>query len=207
MTDRSDRPHVPGYSIVGPAVSGSQGSVYQARQIDSGQDVAIKLMPGYGPQATVIERESTSLGALQNHPNVVTMLQTLTIPGYMCLVMTWCARGSVQPDRSAETVTRYGIALCGALSTANDAGIFHGDIKPANVLVDSLGQARLTDFGVAAVPGRRSSGYTPEFAPPERPASDADSCSDQYSLAKTLQAIASSLDRVSLGQEASMNTR
>jgi serine/threonine protein kinase len=85
--------------------------------------------------------------------------------------------------------------LCGALEMAHQSGIVHRDIKPANVLLTSLGEPKLTDFGLAkdesADAGLSVAGAvlgTLDFMPPEQRRDSAltDHRSDLWSLAATL---------------------
>ncbi|MCZ0980632.1 protein kinase [Streptomyces diastatochromogenes] len=94
------------------------------------------------------------------------------------------------PEATARTVAT---ALLRALGSAQEAGIFHRDVKPANVMLTPRGDVLLTDFGIAVdhadtrlTPTNLVIG-TPGYTAPERwqgvPPSGA---SDLYSLGVTL---------------------
>ncbi len=92
---------------------------------------------------------------------------------------------------------RLGIGIAAALSQMHECGLIHKDVKPANVLVDSNGQVRLTGFGIASrLPRERQEPAAPEeiagtlaYMAPEqtgRMNRSIDTRSDLYSLGVTL---------------------
>jgi serine/threonine-protein kinase PknK len=82
------------------------------------------------------------------------------------------------------------ITLLRALLHLHERGRVHGDLKPANLLVDHEGAPKVIDLGLAVPIGTPVAGGTPGFVPPEylrgAPASVA---GDLYSLGRTLEAI------------------
>ena len=105
---------------------------------------------------------------------------------------SWCAggrcatiiadRGPLRPHEAARLVTQ----IAAALDAAHEAGVIHCDVKPANVIVDQQGTAKLTDFGIArAARGPREHELigTARYIAPERIEGKAPTeRSDVYSL-------------------------
>jgi len=181
--------------------AGGFGIVYRAVESDLGRTVAVKVLSGNLDESAQyrFERERRAMGRLSGHPNIVTIYRGgYTEAGHAYLVMEFLERGSLADWLSTagplgwEEVLRFGVQLSGALETSHRAGVLHRDIKPGNILLSSLGNAKLCDFGIARLQGApetKSSVVTASLshAPPDivsgaRP----DARSDVYSLASTL---------------------
>jgi len=66
-------------------------------------------------------------------------------------------------------VAWYALQLCDALAFAHEQGVFHNDVKAANILIDASagGKLLLADFGTALKPGEETVGFTKSYASPE----------------------------------------
>jgi tRNA A-37 threonylcarbamoyl transferase component Bud32 len=135
---------------------GGAGEVWQARDERLGRDVAIKLLGAHADDA-FRERfadEARRAAAVQ-HPNVVTVFDDGRDGDDAFMVMELVRgrtlrdvvadRGPLRPHETARIVTQ----IAAALDAAHEAGVIHCDVKPANVIVDQQGSAKLTDFGIA----------------------------------------------------------
>jgi serine/threonine-protein kinase len=151
------------YKILGELGRGAMGAVYRALDPVIDREVAIKtLLPNLPPEVMLevrsrFLREARSAGRL-SHPNIVTIYDVGEQDGMAYIAMELLKGYSLlqilqHPQRLAFNTIANLIAQVGdALDVAQQQGIVHRDVKPANVMVDNSGRAKLTDFGVAYVP-------------------------------------------------------
>ena len=146
--------------------AGGMGAVYKARQKRLDRLVALKVLscpPELHESFSLrFEREAQLLAKL-HHSNIVTIFDFGEIkeggPNGLPLfyfLMEYVdgsdlskriRSGSLSVDETLAIIPQ----ICEALQMAHDAGITHRDVKPANILLDSEGQARVADFGVAKI--------------------------------------------------------
>ncbi|MAT82273.1 MAG: hypothetical protein CMJ29_11610 [Phycisphaerae bacterium] len=184
-------------SILG---SGMQGVVFKASDELLERDVAIKLLGLYSGRIEHLRSqfmsEARSMARL-NHANTVAIHDVGEYEGSMYLVMELCKKtvGSCLEDNSkipyqqALEITRD---ACLGLSAAHKRGMIHRDIKPDNILLDSDGTGKLSDFGLAMaanttdVSGDNRIVGTPHYMSPEQcRAKPVDHRSDLYALGGT----------------------
>ena len=132
--------------------SGRFGVVYLAHDRLTLQDVAVKIL--FGPEehtSVVAPRERIALLAL-DVPGVVRLFDSGTFEGRPYLVTEYFAGlrfpGAAPPLPWADVV-EPATALLEALARVHASRVVHGDLKPGNVLVNSHGQLRIVDLGVA----------------------------------------------------------
>lgn len=192
------------YQIDGELGRGGMGVVYSAQRADGAyqQRVAIKLLHSASigaAEARRFARERQLLAQL-DHPNIARLLDGgTTEAGVPYLVME--VIDGVQIDTFANTKKLAAPArvtlvrgVCAAVQSAHQKLLIHRDIKPANILVTSLGQPKLLDFGIARLleeAGNTAVGsatldsnmLTPRYASPEQVRGEAVSvATDVYAL-------------------------
>ena len=150
------------FEIVAPIGAGSMGEVYQAHDLTLHRDVALKLLsPALATSEEHLarfQREARAASGL-NHPNICTIYdigQAAEADGRPYLVMELLRgftlyEGLASGPLAVGTVVNIGVQVANALDAAHSAGIVHRDIKPANIFITTRGDAKLLDFGLAAV--------------------------------------------------------
>ena len=179
--------------------TGGMGTVYRARDTQLDRDVALKLLrkdlgPEYGNQL----QQEARITASVNHPHVVQVFSFGHDHDQYYLVMELVDRGTLD-DLMAEQkkipeadVLRTGIEVARGLRAAYQKGLIHRDVKPANILFNEEGMAKISDFDLAGIvePQTQTSGAiwgTPYYIAPERLNNQPeDFRSDIYSLGATL---------------------
>jgi serine/threonine protein kinase len=145
---------------------GSQAQVWVASG-PSG-DVALKVART-DAHRQALRREAT-LHQAASHPGLVRMIDVAADHAWMALELVdgptldvWAQRAPI------EALIDLALELLDALEHLHGRGVVHGDIKPANVVVDSDDHPRLLDLGVAVAEGTRLDGFrgTLGFAAPE----------------------------------------
>jgi len=180
------------------------GLVFKARHQQTGQVVAIKVVPPNMTKNDVVkkrfENEFKAASKL-DHPNIIHGIETGMTNGRAYLVMEFVDGESLGqkierdgPLPEAEAV-RLIIQAGQALHYAHQQGLIHRDVKPDNLLITQEGQVKLADLGLVKELEndlnltRTGRGLgTPHFMAPEqfRNAKNADVRCDVYSLGATL---------------------
>ena len=141
--------------------SGGMGTVYEAQQEQPRRRVAIKMMKQGITSSSALRRfefESQTLARL-HHPGIAQVYEAGThddgaggVPYFVMEYIPNALRITEYADKK-KLGTRERLALfgkvCDAIQHGHLKGIVHRDIKPGNVLVDSNGQPKIIDFGVA----------------------------------------------------------
>lgn len=169
---------------------------------DSGIEVAIKI---YRPKNALDIgdqrfREEFKIVFKCHHTNLVQPINFSIWNGIPYLVLPYCKEGSSESlmgkINDAESLWKYISDVSAGLAYlhAFDPTIVHHDIKPANVLIDDVGNYAITDFGISSHRGLNREGYddsqsgTMAYMAPERFREDYESMpeSDIWSFGATL---------------------
>jgi serine/threonine protein kinase len=144
------------YRLIERIDEGGAGEVWRGRDEKLDRDVAIKLL---GPDADDAFRarfaDEARRAAAVVHPNVVTVFDEGREGADAFMVMELVPGKTLREivaERGplpAHEVARLIGQIAAALDAAHAAGVVHCDVKPANVIVDRAGVAKLTDFGIA----------------------------------------------------------
>ena len=182
---------VRGYELREKIGEGSFAYVYRAYQPAVGREVAIKVIrPELANDADFIRRfeaEAKVVASLE-HAQIVPLYDYWREPDAAYLVMRLfpagsledvLARGPVPSGTASRLIEQIGAALV----AAHSKGVTHGDLKPANVLLDEEGSAHLIDFGLPPSGSPQSTLDMPFAAPEQLEGGDATIQSDVYSLA------------------------
>ncbi len=177
---------------------GGMGGVYLARDKMLDRKVGIKVMlKSLGDDPAFVERfqREAQAAARLNHPNIAQIYSFGTEQGMPYIAMEFVGGGSLDKEMEANPgtmdplhVMKIGQQMADALAAAAENGLVHGDVKPENVLFDNDGNAKLVDFGLAAMQGDSSEIWgTPYYISPEKVRRQKiDFRADIYSLGGTL---------------------
>ncbi|MYW02216.1 protein kinase, partial [Streptomyces sp. SID3343] len=166
---------------------GGMGTVWRAVDEMLHRDVAVKelrLPDHLDDEEKDLARERTlreaRAAARVGHPNVVTIHDVVEEGGIPWIVMELVeaqslaeileTQGTLTPADAAD----LGLKVLDALLAADEKGVLHRDVKPANILVTTHGRVVLTDFGIATATGTATLTVTgmlvgsPDFLAPER---------------------------------------
>jgi serine/threonine protein kinase len=149
------KPDIPGYRILRRLGNGGMSEIWLAEQVALARPVAIKIVSlGAEAEARIARfRQEAALIARFDHPNVVGIIEFgETADGRLFFSMPYVPNGTLAEaglhgdgPRMREVLAQ----ILDALAYVHEHGVVHRDVKPENVLFDSVGRARLADFGVS----------------------------------------------------------
>ncbi len=172
---------IPGFVLEDILAEGGMGSICKARQAETNQVVAIKILhAGYAQHEEFVNRfiqEARAAGRL-SHPNIVKVYNVgKTANGRYYFTMELVKGATLTqriPTLSRPAVLVMFMEIADALDYAHKRGIIHRDIKPDNILIGEDGEPKLTDLGIAVLDsqdmtpnGQRVLG-TPHYMSPEQ---------------------------------------
>ncbi|MEW5926260.1 MAG: serine/threonine-protein kinase [Gemmatimonadota bacterium] len=177
---------------------GGMAAVFLAREVALNRQVAIKVMsPALLAEEGMVERfrhEAVTVAKL-SHPNVVTIHAVRQVGDLHFFVMSFvegCSLESLLQESGPlplPLVRSIAFQVGQGLAYAHRQGVVHRDVKPANLLLNTEGNAVVTDFGIAKVKevsGLTQTGLmigTPAYMSPEQwLGAEVTPASDQYSL-------------------------
>ena len=132
------------------------GEVWKARY--KGEYVAIKKIPAKSLNSQAIASLNAEANIMRRlaHPRIVSCFGVFENEGNHCMVMELMEGGSLQGYISDNPcpegwLTRNNIAIdiCQGMSYLHKLNVIHRDLKPGNVVLDSYGRGKITDFGLS----------------------------------------------------------
>jgi serine/threonine protein kinase len=139
---------------------GAIGVVFRAAT-DDGSVVALKILRKELSRDETYRRRfarEARIASVVRHRHLVPILDLGEASGYHYLAVEYVDGGSLRERLDAEgpLTVDAAIELAAQVASAIDAlhaqGIVHRDVKPSNVMLDALGNAAVTDFGLAKGP-------------------------------------------------------
>ena len=188
------------FQVEGMLRRGAASRIYLARDQVTGRLCSLKVLPLSDEQPGLIERfrADAQRAAALDHPHIVALHSFGATDEAVWYAMEYVQGRSLgdllrTADRmDLKTCLRLVEQIASALEYGHRRGITHGNLKPANILVDPEGWARVADFGLSSafgtVPRRQPELSIEEnfgHVAPERFGSDGvcGPASDQYALA------------------------
>lgn len=147
-----------GFEIIRPIGDGGFATVYQVKSRQYNEDFVVKLIDLSTDDSNVLPSSfETEIDILSKlcHPNVIQFYNHFTSKSCLYIILEYCPGGSLK-----DVITKVGFIrppllyeLCRqimeALAYCHEKGVAHRDVKPANILIDKYGRAKLADFGIA----------------------------------------------------------
>ncbi|MHC5059328.1 MAG: serine/threonine protein kinase, partial [Planctomycetota bacterium] len=197
---------VAGYEVVSKLGQGGMGAVYKARQVETGQYVALKILPPSLANEAMVKRfqREADVTSKLDHEHIVGCVEFGFDKRRKC---HFCAlefvegedlgkrlkRTGAMPEGEAAAIARQ---IARALQHANANGLVHRDVKPENIMITPAGASKLLDLGLARPANMEATRFTqsgmfvgsPYYASPEQAlgSRDIDTRADIYSLGATL---------------------
>lgn len=188
------------YKLIGLLGRGGVAVVYEGVHPTLNRPVAIKMLSHshvYHPHFADRFRNEAKIIANLRHPHIVEIFDTEEAYATFFIVMEKLAGRDLEKilDEGKlfgfDEVRNIVCQVAAALEYAHSEGVVHRDVKPSNIVLDSRGEVKLTDFGIALVPDlekelamqeRLALGSPMYMAPEQAMAKPVDGRADIYAL-------------------------
>ena len=151
------------FESISPLNHGSFGMVFLAKDLNTGNLVAIKCSskPVTSDNSSVPSIDPNSIELvchqrLESHPNIVKLIHSFETGAHTYLVLEFCSKGDLyeairlgQGPLETENVREFMLQLVSAVEFMHSKGLYHRDIKPENIFLAQDGSLKLGDFGLA----------------------------------------------------------
>jgi len=152
------------FETVSPLNHGSFGMVFKAKDLYTGDIVAVKCLAkssaaSLGLSAFAIDDRSEELAIhlrIGSHPNIVNLVDSFETQHHTFLVLEYCPNGDLyeairlgRGPLETSHVREFMLQLVSAVEYMHSKGIYHRDIKPENIFLSQSGSMKLGDFGLA----------------------------------------------------------
>ncbi|KAL4296319.1 hypothetical protein GQ457_12G016920 [Hibiscus cannabinus] len=169
------------YEIGRTIGEGTFAKVKFAQNTETGESVAMKVLD----RITIIKhkmvdqiKREISIMKLVRHPYVVRLHEVIASRTKIYIILEYITGGElfdkiVHNGRLSESeARRYFQQLIDGVEYCHSKGVYHRDLKPENLLLDSLGNLKISDFGLSALPEQgvsllRTTCGTPNYVAPE----------------------------------------
>lgn len=197
---------VPGYELLGEIARSGLATIYRARDVRLGHDVAIKIhQPSVDPKRLLREAQITvSLG----HPGIVPVHRVDQLPdgrGFMAMklvegsTLAHLLQGRASLADGRDRLAAVFEQVCQAVAYAHSRGVIHRNLRPSKVMIGALGEVQVLGWGLARVvaedevpveSGPQNIVGTAAYMPPEQARGEvADTRSDVFGLGGLLCAV------------------
>lgn len=137
--------------------TGTFGAVYKAYDYGLNRVVALKEVDlDFGPLNRAAVEEVNNLRCL-HHQNIVLFYNASIVDNKLCITTEYCSGGSLHQvipqlillkvDEANMTFRKVAVQLLLGLCFLHGNAVIHGDLKPANILMDTFDRIKLADFG------------------------------------------------------------
>lgn len=146
--------HVHGVTIAGLLAEGAWGTVYSGRRENGGRVAVRRVVRAVVGDQSLVDRFVASVrsAAGLDHPHVLPIDELVELQSSVLIVMPESESNLAMVERPvpiADACVAV-LSLLAGLQAAHRAGIFHGDVRPANSLIDSRRHVVVSDVGLAA---------------------------------------------------------
>lgn len=136
-----------GLKYIETIAKGSYGTVYKVFSYQYQQEFALKKIPA----EKFNDSEIQCMIEIRSS-NIVPLYKYYRYQKSVYLLMEYCPRSIDSfilegPTQSLEKQYQIANGLAMALKSCHDFGIYHGDVKPSNFLIDKYGRIKICDFG------------------------------------------------------------